>query len=95
MPRATINIRGVSTSNNFNSNRDPNNFDDFTKGYDIGSIWINVLSYKCYVCLKNLRNNSLWKILTPDPILETKVLNLEARILFLEQVINNLTSLNI
>ena len=95
MSRSTINIRGVSTSNNFNSNRYPNNTDDFTKGYDIGSLWINVLTNKCYVCLKNLRNNSIWKIITPDPTLETKVLNLEARILFLEQVINNLTGLNI
>jgi hypothetical protein len=95
MSRSTINIRGISTSNNFNSNRDPNNFDDFTKAYDIGSLWVNVLTHKCYVCLKNIRNNSIWKIITTDPTLETKVLNLEARILFLEQVINNLTSLNI
>jgi len=95
MSRSTINIRSVSTSNNFNSNRNPNNFDDFTKGYDIGSLWINVLTNKCFVCLKHLRNNSIWKIVTPDPTIETKVLNLESRILFLEQVINNLTSLNI
>jgi len=95
MSRTTIKLRGISTSNNFNSNRDPNNFDDITKAYDIGSIWVNVLTYKCYVCLKIFRNKSIWKIITPDPTLETKVLNLEARILFLEQVINNLTRLNI
>jgi hypothetical protein len=95
MSRSTINIRGVSTSNNFNSNRDPNNFDDFTKGYDIGSSWINVLSDKGFICLDNLRNKSIWKIITPDPKLETKVLDLESRIMFLEQVIKDLTGLNI
>jgi hypothetical protein len=95
MSRTTIKLRGISTSNNFNSNRDPNNFDDITKAYDIGSIWVNVLSDKCFICLDNLRNMSIWKIITPDPTLETKVLALEAKILFLEQVINNLTSLNI
>jgi len=95
MSRSTIKLRGISTSNNFNSNRDPNNFDDITKAYDIGSIWVNVTTDKCFVCLDNLRNNSIWKIITPDPTIETKVLNLESRILFLEQVINNLTSLNI
>jgi len=93
MSRSTINIRGHSTSNNFNSNRDPNNFDDITKAYDIGSLWVNVLTYKCFVCLYNFRNKSIWKIITPDQKLETKVLNLEARILFLEQVINNLTGI--
>jgi hypothetical protein len=95
MSRSTINVRAHSTSNNFNSNRDPNNFDDITKAYDIGSLWVNVTTNKCFVCLKNLRNKSIWKIITPDPKLETKVLELEDRILFLEQVINNLTSLNI
>ena len=95
MPRATINVRSQSTSNNFNSNRDPNNFDDITQAYDIGSIWVNVLTNKCFVCLDNFRKKSIWKIITPDPILETKVLALESKILFLEQVINNLTSLNI
>jgi len=95
MSRTTIKLRGVSTSNNFNSIRDPNNFDDNTKAYDIGSIWVNVLTHKCFICLYNFRNKSIWKIITPDPTLETKVLNLETRILFLEQVINNLTSLNI
>ena len=95
MPRATINVRSQSTSNNFNSNRDPNNFDDITQAYDIGSIWVNVLTNKAFVCLYNFRNKSIWKIITPDPTLETKVLALESKILFLEQVINNLTSLNI
>jgi hypothetical protein len=95
MSRTTINIKGIQTSNNFNSNRDPTNFDDITKGYDIGSLWVNVTTYKCYCCLKNLRNNSIWDIITPDPTIETKILNLETRILFLEQVINNLTSINI
>jgi len=95
MPRATINVRSQSTSNNFNSNRDPNNFDDITQAYDIGSIWVNVLTNKCFVCLDNFRKKSIWKIITPDPTLETKVLALESKILFLEQVINNLTSLNI
>jgi len=95
MPRATINVRSQSTSNNFNSNRDPNNFDDFTKAYDIGSLWVNVTTNKCFVCLYNFRNKSIWKIITPDPTLETKILALESKILFLEQVINNLTSLNI
>ena len=93
MPRATINVRSQSTSNNFNSNRDPNNFDDITQAYDIGSIWVNVLTNKCFVCLDNFRKKSIWKIITPDPILETKVLDLEARIMFLEQVINNLTGI--
>jgi hypothetical protein len=93
MPRATINVRSQSTSNNFNSNRDPNNFDDITQAYDIGSIWVNVLTNKCFVCLDNFRKKSIWKIITPDPILETKVLDLEARLMFLEQVINNLTGI--
>jgi len=95
MSRTTIKLRGVSTSNNFNSIRDPINTDDITKAYDIGSLWINVLTNKCFVCLDNFRKKSIWKIITPDPNLETKVLALEARILFLEQVINNLTGLNI
>jgi len=93
MSRSTINLRGHSTSNNFNSNRDPNNFDDFTKAYDIGSLWINVTTNKGFVCLYNFRNKSIWKIITPDPKLETKVLDLESRIMFLEQVIKDLTGL--
>ena len=93
MPRATINVRSQSTSNNFNSNRDPVNTDDITQAYDIGSIWVNVLTYKSFVCLDNFRKKSIWKIITPDPILETKVLDLEARIMFLEQVIKDLTGL--
>ena len=94
MSRATINIRGHSTSNNFNSNRDPNNTDDITKAYDIGSLWVNVTTDECFVCLDNLRKKSIWKIITPDVELEAKVLNLETRILFLEQVIKNLTGLS-
>ena len=93
MPRATINDRSQSTSNNFNSNRDPINTDDITKAYDIGSLWVNVLTNKAFVCLYNFRKKSIWKIITPDQKLETKVLDLEARILFLEQVINNLTGI--
>jgi hypothetical protein len=94
MPRATINVRSQSTSNNFNSNRDPINTDDITKAYDIGSLWVNVTTNKCFICLDNFRKKSIWKIITPDPILETKVLDLEARILFLERVIKDLTCLN-
>jgi len=93
MSRSTINIRSHSTSNNFNSNRDPINTDDITKAYDIGSLWVNVLTNKAFVCLYNFRKKSIWKIITPDQKLETKVLDLEARILFLEQVINNLTGI--
>jgi hypothetical protein len=93
MSRSTINIRGHSTSNNFNSNRDPINTDDITRAYDIGSLWVNVLTDKCFVCLDNFRKKSIWKIITPDPKLETKVLDLEARILFLERVIKDLTGL--
>ena len=93
MSRSTINVRAHSTSNNFNSNRDPINTDDITKAYDIGSLWVNLLTNKCFVCLDNIRKKSIWKIITPDPILETKVLDLEARIMFLEQVIKNLTGL--
>ena len=94
MSRSTINLRGHSTSNNFNSNRDPNNSDDITKAYDIGSLWVNVTSDECFVCLHNLRKKSIWKIITPDVELEAKVLVLEARLLFLEQVIKNLTGLS-
>jgi hypothetical protein len=93
MPRATINVRSQSTSNNFNSNRDPVNTDDITQAYDIGSIWVNILTNKCFICLDNFRKKSIWKIITPDPNIETKVLDLEARIMFLEQVIKDLTCL--
>jgi len=94
MSRATINIRSHSTSNNFNSNRDPNNSDDITKAYDIGSLWVNVSTDKCFVCLDNLRKKSIWKIITPNPELEAKVLDLETRILFLERIIKDLTGIN-
>jgi len=94
MSRATINLRGHSTSNNFNSNRNPTNSDDITKSYDIGSLWVNVTTDKCFVCLDNLRKNSIWKIITPDVELEAKVLDLETRLLFLEQVIKNLTGIS-
>ena len=94
MSRATINVRSHSTSNNFNSNRNPNNSDDITKAYDIGSLWINVTSDECFVCLDNLRKKSIWKIITPDVELEEKVLVLEARLLFLEQIIKNLTGIS-
>ena len=94
MSRSTINLRGHSTSNNFNSNRNPNNSDDITKAYDIGSLWINVTSDECFVCLDNLRKKSIWKIITPDVELEEKVLVLEARLLFLEQIIKNLTGIS-
>ena len=93
MSRSTINVRSHSTSNNFNSNRDPINTDDIAKSYDIGSLWVNVLTDKCFLCLDNLRKKSIWKIITPDIDLETKVLVLEARLLFLEQVIKNLTGI--
>ena len=88
MSRSTINVRSHSTSNNFNSNRDPINTDDITKSYDIGSLWVNVLTDKCFLCLDNLRKKSIWKIITPDINLETKVLDLGTRILFLEQVLH-------
>ena len=94
MSRSTINVRSHTTSNNFNSNRNPNNSDDITKAYDIGSLWINVTSDECFVCLDNLRKKSIWKIITPDVELEEKVLVLEARLLFLEQVIKNLTGIS-
>ena len=94
MSRSTINVRSHSTSNNFNSNRNPTNSDDITKAYDIGSLWINVTSDECFVCLDNLRKNSIWEIITPNPELEANVLVLEARLLFLEQVIKNLTGLS-
>ena len=93
MSRSTINVRSHSTSNNFNSNRDPINTDDITKSYDIGSLWVNVLTDKCFLCLDNLRKKSIWKIITPDIDLEARVLVLEARLLFLEQVIKNLTGI--
>ena len=92
MSRSTI--RGHSTSNNFNSNRNPNNSDDITKAYDIGSLWVNVTTDECFVCLDNLRKKSIWKIITPDVELEEKVLVLEARLLFLEQIIKNLTGIS-
>jgi hypothetical protein len=94
MSRSTINVRSHTTSNNFNSNRNPNNSDDITKAYDIGSLWINVTSDECFVCLDNLRKKSIWKIITPDVELEEKVLVLEARLLFLEQIIKNLTGIS-
>ena len=94
MSRSTINVRSHTTSNNFNSNRDPNNSDDITKAYDIGSLWVNVSTNKCFVCLKNLRKNAIWKMITPNPDLEAKILVLEARLLFLEQIIKNLTGLS-
>ena len=94
MSRSTINVRSHTTSNNFNSNRNPNNTDDVTKAYDIGSLWINVTSDECFVCLDNLRKKSIWKIITPDVELEEKVLVLEARLLFLEQIIKNLTGIS-
>ena len=94
MSRSTINVRSHTTSNNFNSNRDPNNSDDITKAYDIGNLWVNVSTKKCFVCLQNLRKNAIWKMITPNPELEAKVLVLEARLLFLEQVIKNLTGLS-
>ena len=94
MSRSTINVRAHTTSNNFNSNRDPINTDDITKAYDIGSLWVNVLTNKCFVCSRNLRKNAIWKMITPNPELEAKVLVLEARLLFLEQVIKNLTGIS-
>jgi len=94
MSRSTINIRSHATSNNFNSNRDPINTDDITKSYDIGSLWVNVSTDKCFLCLDNLRKKSIWKIITPDIDLETKVLDLGTRILFLERVIKDLTGLS-
>ena len=88
MSRSTINVRSHSTSNNFNSYRDPTKTDDITKAYDIGSLWVNVTTDICFICLDNLRKNSIWKMITPNP-------DLEARLLYLEQVIKNLTGLSI
>ena len=94
MSRSTLIIRSNTTSNNFNSDRNPNNADDISKAYDIGSLWVNVSTDKCFLCLDNYKNRSIWKLIKPDPILEAKVINLEARMIYLELVIKNLTGLS-
>jgi len=94
MSRSTINIRSNSTSNNFNSQRNPNNTDDITKAYDIGSLWVNVRTDMCYINLDNIRNKSIWKMITPNPELETRILDLGTRILYLEPIIKDLTGLS-
>jgi hypothetical protein len=90
--RNTLQIRSNSTSNNFNSDRDPTLTDDITKSYDLGSLWMNVLTDKCFICLDTVRNNSIWKIITPEQ--DPRINSLENRILYLEQVIKDLTGLS-
>lgn len=93
--RNTLQIRSSSTntSNNFNSDRDPTITDDLAKSHDIGSLWINVLTDKCFICLDNFKSKSIWKIITPEQ--DPRINQLEQRILYLEQIIKNLTGLGI
>lgn len=91
--RNTLQIRSNATSNNFNSDRDPISKDDITKSFDIGSLWINVISDDCFICLDNVRNNSVWKIITPQ-LPDPRINQFEERILYLEQVIKDLTGLS-
>jgi len=50
-------------------------------------IWVNVTPDMFFLCLDNLRKKSRWKMSTPN-------LDLEARVLYLEQIIKDLTGLS-
>lgn len=89
--RNTLQIKSSSTTNNFNSDRDPTITDDLAKSYDVGSLWINVSTDKCFICLDNFKSKSIWKIITPEQ--DPRISQLEQRILYLEQIIKNLTGL--
>ena len=84
--RTTLKIETVQT-NNYNSIHDPTPTDDTRKSYDVNSIWINVKTNDVFVCTNNSRNNAIWQKITSNNDVE----KLEARILFLESVIKNLT----
>jgi microcystin-dependent protein len=45
----------------------PTATDDTTKGYAVGSRWIDILTMKEYVCVKSGAGAAVWEITTPTP----------------------------
>lgn len=58
----------TNIKNNYNAIFDPINEDDDTKGYNIGSKWINTITNYGYVCVNNTTSNAVWKI---DTVINT------------------------
>lgn len=54
----------INTSKyNYNGTRNPVYDDDSSEGYDIGSIWINTLTKKAFICTNAEVGNAVWELM--------------------------------
>lgn len=47
--------------NNFNATTSPNNTNDITQGYAIGSKWINITDQSIFICVRATQDDAVWK----------------------------------
>jgi hypothetical protein len=60
-----LNEDGIAVSNNYAATTAPGATDDGTKGYSIGSNWVNTATDTAYICVDSITNAAVWKQLTP------------------------------
>jgi hypothetical protein len=61
-PANLTNLNIASVNLNGTGNPGPNN--DYTQGYEIGTLWLNNTTNKYYICIGNTASSAIWKILT-------------------------------
>ena len=53
-----------TVKNNFNATIIPSKLDDIISGYSIGSLWLNKITNKCYICINNTEIKADWSEIT-------------------------------
>ena len=51
---------GIGGKNNTQASANPTTTDDFSAGYAPGSLWINAVSGRAFLCITNTVNNAVW-----------------------------------
>jgi cytoskeletal protein CcmA (bactofilin family) len=51
---------GIGGKNNTQASANPTTTDDFSAGYAPGSIWINAVNGRAFLCITNTVNNAVW-----------------------------------
>ena len=64
-----------SLKNNFSAIVSPLPTDDASKGYSIGSRWVNLTSKESFICLNTKLNNALWHMIDSKSILFSETLD--------------------
>ena len=56
--------------NNYGASVDPSGTDDTSKGYSVGSVWINIVSRKSFVCTHPNVGVAVWKEITANATID-------------------------